>query len=185
MEILAPSERKRLTSILGMLGSNSAGERDNAARLAEHFRREHGLSWEDLMRVPVTEAQLTPAPPSQPPSARSVWSEAEKDEWLNHSEWALRQQVGDKKVDAVIAYFKAAKARDPRLLQQLFEQRDPYIWALSLMERATPPPPTMPIHEPQTEPFAYRSRPPPWNHLPKLYAIVGVTLFILAYFAFY
>jgi len=44
---MTDAERQRLAAILGMLGSNSAGERDNAARLAEQFRRQHGLSWQE------------------------------------------------------------------------------------------------------------------------------------------
>jgi hypothetical protein len=43
------AERKRLAAILGMLGSRSAGERDNAARLAEEFRRQHGMTWGELV----------------------------------------------------------------------------------------------------------------------------------------
>lgn len=53
---LSESERRRLTAILGMLGSNSAGERDNAARMAEQFRRQHRLTWDELLGLP-------PAPP--------------------------------------------------------------------------------------------------------------------------
>jgi hypothetical protein len=47
--MLTIAERKRLVGILGMLGSNSAGERDNAARLAEELRRQHGATWADLV----------------------------------------------------------------------------------------------------------------------------------------
>jgi hypothetical protein len=47
---MTEADRKRLIAILGMLGSNAVGERDNAAaRLAEEFRRKHGLSWADLL----------------------------------------------------------------------------------------------------------------------------------------
>lgn len=46
---MTDTDRKRLASILGMLGSNSAGERDNAARQAEAFRRKHGMTWEQLV----------------------------------------------------------------------------------------------------------------------------------------
>ena len=41
-------------AILGMLGSDAPGERDNAARLAERFRRQHDTTWLEL---------LTPPPP--------------------------------------------------------------------------------------------------------------------------
>ena len=46
---MTDAERQRLAAILGMLGSNSAGERDNAARLAEQFRKQHGLTWEQVV----------------------------------------------------------------------------------------------------------------------------------------
>jgi hypothetical protein len=42
-------ERQRLAAVLGMLGSSSAGERDNAARLAEQFRIQHNLTWAQLV----------------------------------------------------------------------------------------------------------------------------------------
>ena len=45
----ALSDRKRLAALLGMLGSTSSGERDNAARLAEQFRQRLGLTWEELL----------------------------------------------------------------------------------------------------------------------------------------
>jgi hypothetical protein len=47
--MLTTAERKRLVALLGMLGSNSEGERDNAARMAEAFRRQHGVTWTDLV----------------------------------------------------------------------------------------------------------------------------------------
>ena len=69
---LSAVDRKRLASLLGMLGSDAAGERDNAARLAEQFRREHGLSWTDLL-TPMPEPIPRPPPssPPKPPAKRS------------------------------------------------------------------------------------------------------------------
>jgi hypothetical protein len=46
---MTDAERKRLVALLGMLGSNNLGERDNAARLAEEFRRQHGITWGELV----------------------------------------------------------------------------------------------------------------------------------------
>lgn len=37
---------------LGMLGSDSSGERDNAASLVERLRRESGLTWSDIFGKP-------------------------------------------------------------------------------------------------------------------------------------
>ena len=47
--MLSDAERKRIIAILGMLGSDHAGERDNAAQQAEAFRRRHGLTWAELI----------------------------------------------------------------------------------------------------------------------------------------
>jgi hypothetical protein len=63
---MTEADRKRLIAILGMLGSNAVGERDNAARLAEEFRRKHGLSWADLLAATPSAPQPAPSPPSPP-----------------------------------------------------------------------------------------------------------------------
>jgi hypothetical protein len=65
---LSAVDRKRLASLLGMLGSNAAGERDNAARLAEQFRREHGLTWADLLTPEPEPIPLLQPSPSKPPA---------------------------------------------------------------------------------------------------------------------
>jgi hypothetical protein len=41
--------RERIARVLGMLGSDHPGERDNAAKLAEQLRRETGLTWRELL----------------------------------------------------------------------------------------------------------------------------------------
>ena len=64
---LATHDRKRLAAILGMLGSNSAGERDNAARMAEEFRRQHSLTWSELLGL-LAVPEVTPEPPPVPPA---------------------------------------------------------------------------------------------------------------------
>jgi hypothetical protein len=43
--------RKKLVRVLGYLGSDSAGERDNAARLATQLLKEAGLTWYDVLDV--------------------------------------------------------------------------------------------------------------------------------------
>ena len=68
------AERQRLAAILGMLGSEHAGERAAAGLQAEAFRRKHKLTWPELLAlprerpswVPPPEAQR-PAPPPPPP----------------------------------------------------------------------------------------------------------------------
>ena len=50
--MLTESDRHRLASILGMLGSDQAGERDSAAIKAEEFRNRYNLTWEELLSLP-------------------------------------------------------------------------------------------------------------------------------------
>lgn len=60
-------ERAQLAAILGMLGSDAVGERDNAARLAEKFRRKYGATWLELLTPPPrTAPQPDPAPAPHP-----------------------------------------------------------------------------------------------------------------------
>ena len=64
------AERRRLTAILGMLGSSNAGERDNAALAAEQFMRRSGLTWAELLDLPPLPPEAEPPPepePAQPP----------------------------------------------------------------------------------------------------------------------
>jgi hypothetical protein len=46
-------DRKRLTKLLGMFGSDFDGEIVNAARLAEDLRRKSGRTWLELLNVRV------------------------------------------------------------------------------------------------------------------------------------
>ncbi len=52
MMTLSPAERTRLVNILGMLGSEHAGERASAAWLAAKLVRDRGLSWSDVVPSP-------------------------------------------------------------------------------------------------------------------------------------
>ena len=46
----APLDRDKLAAVLGMLGSDHAGEIMAAARQAERLRREAKLSWHDILK---------------------------------------------------------------------------------------------------------------------------------------
>lgn len=59
---LTPGERERLVKLLGMLGSDFAGERDAAAQAAARFLRERGLTFADAVAAP-------------PPPALAGWRE--------------------------------------------------------------------------------------------------------------
>jgi hypothetical protein len=66
-------ERQRLAAILGMLGSDQAGERAAAGLQAEAFRQKHGLTWTDLLALQPEPSPLPndpPPPPYEPPERR-------------------------------------------------------------------------------------------------------------------
>jgi len=70
-------DRRRLARILGMLGSEHAGERASAALQAEAFRKRHGMTWEEMLALPAVEAEAesepvwTPEPEPPVASART------------------------------------------------------------------------------------------------------------------
>jgi hypothetical protein len=49
---LTPAERKRLANLLGRLGSDHPGERDNAGVMAHRLVRTKGLSWPEIIDPP-------------------------------------------------------------------------------------------------------------------------------------
>jgi hypothetical protein len=46
---LPPKMKDKLAKLLGMLGSNHVGERNNAATQIEKLRKELDLSWDDII----------------------------------------------------------------------------------------------------------------------------------------
>ena len=69
---MTDTDRARLAAILGMLGSAHAGERAAAALQAEAFRKQHGVTWEEV---------LSPALADPPPTAP-----IEPDEWPRYGD---------------------------------------------------------------------------------------------------
>src|SRR6516162_1702647 len=66
---MTDNDRRKLAAILGMLGSGSAGERDNAARAAERLRRQLGVTWDEMLeQVRVVAEPAAAAPPPPPPA---------------------------------------------------------------------------------------------------------------------
>ena len=59
-------ERRRLARILGMLGSEHAGERASAALQAEAFRKRHGMTWEQMLALPPVETAPERPKPDEP-----------------------------------------------------------------------------------------------------------------------
>ncbi|HEY2615981.1 MAG TPA: hypothetical protein VGI78_01455 [Acetobacteraceae bacterium] len=65
--MITTSERARLAAILGMLGSEHAGERAAAGLQAEAFRRKHGLTWEELLGEAAAARIVIPVAPAPEP----------------------------------------------------------------------------------------------------------------------
>jgi hypothetical protein len=63
------TEQQKLAAILGMLGSNHAGERAAAALQAEAFRKRLGMTWADLMSLPDQ-----PTPELEPQPEHASWT---------------------------------------------------------------------------------------------------------------
>jgi len=64
------ADRAKLARILGMLGSEHAGERASAALQAEAFRKRHAMTWEEMLARPpveVVEPEPVWTPPAPPP----------------------------------------------------------------------------------------------------------------------
>jgi hypothetical protein len=51
--LLDPRHGERLARLLGMMGSSHDGEALNAARMADKFVRDHGLTWHQVVNVPI------------------------------------------------------------------------------------------------------------------------------------
>ena len=69
---MTSADRAKLARILGMLGSEHAGERASAALQAEAFRKRHGMTWEDMLASRPVEVVAEPEPvwtPPEPPVA--------------------------------------------------------------------------------------------------------------------
>lgn len=56
MSALAASDRVHLAKLLGMLGSDHLGERDNAARAAHRLVQQRGCTWFDVVTHPPPDA---------------------------------------------------------------------------------------------------------------------------------
>ena len=76
MPIELPTDtRRKLVGVLGMLGSNHAGERDAAAQLANRMIRGAGLTWGELIAVPEPGLKYEPPPYRPPPAPPLGWRE--------------------------------------------------------------------------------------------------------------
>ena len=74
MSDVTPAERERLARILGMLGSEHAGERASAALQAEAFRKKHGLTWAELLALPPVEVVVVMKPDPAMAAQQAQWA---------------------------------------------------------------------------------------------------------------
>jgi hypothetical protein len=58
MTALSTPDRTRLVKLLGMCGSEHAGERAAAGVAADRLLRDRGLTWADALNLPVVERKL-------------------------------------------------------------------------------------------------------------------------------
>jgi len=67
---MTDADRKRLATMLGMLGSSHAGERDAAGLKIEALRRKYRMTWAELLAVPQPIEKVSDPPhPSSPPES--------------------------------------------------------------------------------------------------------------------
>jgi len=74
---LTEAARDRLSKLLGMLGSDHAGERDNAAVAANRIVQDAGLTWDQVLRRPMPAWVGEPRKPPPPrPATWAPWDDA-------------------------------------------------------------------------------------------------------------
>lgn len=95
-------DRQRLAALLGMLGSDHAGERDNAARAAHKLARSSGLTWGEILAAPerAPEPAAAKPAPEPPPAAPSPWAMPWKAPKPPVREWF---SIGERVAVAVLA----------------------------------------------------------------------------------
>jgi hypothetical protein len=76
--VLSAADLDRLVKLCDLFSSDHAGERANAAGLAEQFLRERGLRWPDVLAAP----RLAPLASKSPPSNG-------KDPFAAYGEWRV------------------------------------------------------------------------------------------------
>jgi hypothetical protein len=91
---------KHLAKLCGMFGSNFAGERENAARLANMFVKSRGLTWDQVIRPSLQEARQQP-PPLHPTPQPAEWYQMAAFCWrnsthLNDKEYGLIASILDR-----------------------------------------------------------------------------------------
>jgi hypothetical protein len=92
-----------LIKLLGMLGSDQAGERDNAARKVHELVRAAGMTWEELLRP--KQSQAVVAVPAGP----RIWVHFIEDVLEKHY-GALRQGAKSNEVEFLVSMMERGLA---------------------------------------------------------------------------
>jgi hypothetical protein len=71
---MSPADRAKLARILGMLGSEHAGERASAALQAEAFRKRHGMTWEEMLNMAPVEVVVVMKPDPAMAAQQAQWA---------------------------------------------------------------------------------------------------------------
>ena len=66
------ADRQRLARVLGMLGSDHAGERDAAGLAATRILRDRGITWAQVLEPPRWQERLPREPPQTPPERSDI-----------------------------------------------------------------------------------------------------------------
>jgi hypothetical protein len=103
-------------------------ERDELRRQLEEAKR--------VAQQPPQQPQYQqPINPAEDPAGyHALIQQTMLNERLNMSEAQLRREIGSEAVDAAINEFKQAAAKNPSLMQQLYQQPDPYAWVAKQVE---------------------------------------------------
>ena len=98
---MTPAERRRLAGILGMLGSEFAGERASAALQAEAFRKRHGMTWEEMLALPAVEVVVEPVPDPAMAAQQAQWA---AEDAARKARWAAPRTVSKTRRARSFAY---------------------------------------------------------------------------------
>ena len=88
-----PAVLHKLARICGMFGSAHDGERAAAAALADRLVRDAGLSWGDVIRMPVAQLKRDPLPDNQAEWRSMVTACLERRDLFTEWEWAFLTNI--------------------------------------------------------------------------------------------
>ena len=85
---MTPADRAKLARILGMLGSEHAGERASAALQAEGFRKRHAMTWEEMLALSAVEVVVVMKPDPAMAAQQAQWA---AEDAARKARWAAAQ----------------------------------------------------------------------------------------------